>query len=142
MTGTRTQRVMPTCIFILSRFTLRVDNVLFRAHDTRIYHSFSSTPPVVVRETRGWEAPYERVKRVCNVFVTLVLFLMPLFPSRGSTSHSYQALPRRDDLMPLTDPNFICKTLSEMPKEVSQDAGSGTGWRGLGNAVQVTTLKS
>jgi hypothetical protein len=56
--------VMPTCIFILSRFTLRVDNVLFRAHDTRIYHSFASSPPVVVRETRGWEAPYDRVKRV------------------------------------------------------------------------------
>ena len=56
--------MMPTCIFILSRFTLRVDNVLFRAHDTRIYHSFASTPPLVVRETRGWEAPYERLKRV------------------------------------------------------------------------------
>ncbi|KAF8494219.1 type 2A phosphatase activator TIP41 [Russula emetica] len=108
-------RVMPTCIFILSRFTLRVDNVLFRAHDTRIYHSFALTPPLVVRETRGWEAPYERVKR---------------------------ALPRRDDLMPLTDPNFICKTLSEMPREVSQEAGTGTGWRGLGNAVQVATLQS
>lgn len=56
--------MMPTCIFILSRFTLRVDNVLFRAHDTRIYHSFASAPPLVIRETRGWEAPYERVKRV------------------------------------------------------------------------------
>ncbi|KAI6024518.1 TIP41-like family-domain-containing protein [Pisolithus marmoratus] len=33
-------RVMPTCFFILARFTLRVDNVLFRIHDTRIYHSF------------------------------------------------------------------------------------------------------
>jgi len=59
---------MPTCIFILSRFTLRVDNVLFRVHDTRIYHSFASTPPLVVRETRGWEAPYERVKRVTAFF--------------------------------------------------------------------------
>jgi type 2A phosphatase activator TIP41 len=107
-------RVMPTCIFILSRFTLRVDNVLFRAHDTRIYHSFASSPPVVVRETRGWEAPYDRVKR---------------------------ALPKRDDLMPLTDSNFICKTLSDMPKETSQEAGAGTGWRGLGTIVQVTTLQ-
>ncbi|KAH8984243.1 type 2A phosphatase activator TIP41 [Lactarius akahatsu] len=107
-------RVMPTCIFILSRFTLRVDNVLFRAHDTRVYHSFASAPPLVVRETRGWEAPHERVKR---------------------------ALPRRDDLMPLTDPNFICKVLSDMPKEVSQEAGAGTGWRGLGTVVQVTTLQ-
>jgi len=62
---------MPTCIFILSRFTLRVDNVLFRARDTRIYHSFASAPPLVVRETRGWEAPYERVKRVTAFFAFL-----------------------------------------------------------------------
>jgi type 2A phosphatase activator TIP41 len=58
------QRVMPTCIFILARFTLRVDNVLFRTHDTRVYHSFTSAPPLVVRETSGWEAPYNRVKGV------------------------------------------------------------------------------
>lgn len=58
---------MPTCFFILSRFTLRVDNVLFRNFDTRMYHSFSSTPPLLVREFGGWEAPYERVQRVCQV---------------------------------------------------------------------------
>jgi len=56
------QRVMPTCIFILSRFTLRVDGVLFRTYDTRMYHSFTSNPPLIVRETGGWEAPYDMVK--------------------------------------------------------------------------------
>lgn len=66
------QRVMPTCFFILSRFTLRVDNVLFRTHDTRIYHSFVSQPPLVVREIAGWEAPYDRVKRV-NAFLPFLL---------------------------------------------------------------------
>ena len=55
---------MPTCIFILQRFTLRVDGVLFRTYDTRVYHSFASSPPLVVRETSGWEAPYDRVKVV------------------------------------------------------------------------------
>lgn len=59
------QRVMPTCIFILSRLTLRVDNVLFRAHDVRLYHSYTSSPPLVVRESSGWEAPYDWVKKVC-----------------------------------------------------------------------------
>lgn len=58
------QRVMPTCIFVLSRFTLRVDNVLFRTYDTRFYISLSSSPPLVIRETSGWEAPYERVQWV------------------------------------------------------------------------------
>ncbi|KAH7887386.1 TIP41-like family-domain-containing protein [Phlebopus sp. FC_14] len=106
-------RVMPTCIFILSRFTLRVDNVLFRTHDTRIYHSFTSSPPLVVRQVGGWEAPYDRVKR---------------------------RLPRRNDLTPLTDPNFIAKVLTEMPAEVSQKTGAGTGWRGLRTRTEVSVL--
>jgi type 2A phosphatase activator TIP41 len=74
---------MPTCIFILSRFTLRVDNVLFRAHDTRVYHSFASAPPLIVRETRGWEAPYERVKRVLLVF---------FFPGHSSSDPALRLL--------------------------------------------------
>ena len=65
---------MPSCIFILSRFTLRVDNVLFRTFDTRIYHSFKSNPPLIVREMRGWEAPYERVRTVCPRFFILSRF--------------------------------------------------------------------
>lgn len=58
---------MPTCIFILQRFTLRVDNVLFRTFDTRIYHSFASSPPLIVRETSGWETPYDHVKWVSAI---------------------------------------------------------------------------
>ncbi|KAF8076731.1 TIP41-like family-domain-containing protein, partial [Lyophyllum atratum] len=106
-------RVMPTCIFILARFTLRVDNVLFRMHDTRIYHSFSSQPPSIIRETSGWEAPYDRVKR---------------------------QLPRRDDLTPLTDPTFIAKVLTGLPSEVSQKEGANTRWRGLRNKVEIALL--
>jgi len=107
-------RVMPTCLFILSRFTLRVDNVLFRTYDTRIYHSFSSSPPLIVREASGWEAPYDRVKR---------------------------RLPKRDDLTPLTDPTWIAKILADMPAEVSQEAGAGTRWRGLGTKLHVAALQ-
>ncbi|KAI6127415.1 TIP41-like family-domain-containing protein [Pisolithus croceorrhizus] len=106
-------RVMPTCFFILARFILRVDNVLFRVHDTRIYHSFSSNPPLVVRQVSGWEAPYDRVKR---------------------------QLPRRNDLTPLTDANWIAKVLSEMPVEASQKAGAGTKWRGLRTKLEVAVL--
>ncbi|KAG6841845.1 hypothetical protein C0991_006252 [Blastosporella zonata] len=106
-------RVMPTCIFILARFTLRVDNVLFRTHDTRIYHSFESQPPLVIRETCGWEAPYDRVKR---------------------------QLPKRDDLTPLTDPTFIAKILAGLPSEVSQKEGAKTGWRELRRRVELAVL--
>ncbi|EKM59740.1 uncharacterized protein PHACADRAFT_170338 [Phanerochaete carnosa HHB-10118-sp] len=106
-------RVMPTCFFILSRFTLRVDNVLFRTYDTRIYHSFALSPPLIVRETSGWEAPYDRVKL---------------------------QLPRRNDLTPLTDPTWIATALTGMPRHVTQETGAGTGWRGLGAKVEVAVL--
>ncbi|KIJ07971.1 hypothetical protein PAXINDRAFT_173160 [Paxillus involutus ATCC 200175] len=106
-------RVMPTCIFILSRFTLRVDNVLFRTHDTRMFHSFTSNPPLVVRQVSGWEAPYNRVKR---------------------------QLPRHDDLTPLTDANFIAKILTAMPTETSQMITGGTQWRGLRTKVEVSLV--
>jgi len=33
-------RVMPTCWFVLQRFWLRVDDVMFRVHDTRYFHKF------------------------------------------------------------------------------------------------------
>ena len=120
---------MPTCIFILSRFTLRVDHVLFRTFDTRIYHSFQSSPPLIIRETRGWEAPYDNVHKVHISIAYLCLH------------HSYhfllQLLPKRDDLTPLTDPTWIAKVLSEMPQQ-----NGNTGWRGLGANVEIIELKS
>ena len=123
---------MPSCIFILQRFTLRVDGVLFRTYDTRIYHSFASSPPLVVRETSGWEAPYERVKVVCAMFVLCL---------RSSYSEYHtQRLPKRDDLTPLTDPMWIAKILTEMPVEIAQEVGAGTRWKGLGSKVEVATL--
>ncbi|PPR02654.1 hypothetical protein CVT24_002137 [Panaeolus cyanescens] len=107
-------RVMPTCFFILSRFTLRVDNVLFRTYDTRIYHSFASPDPkILVRERSAWEAPYSVVK---------------------------QFLPKRNDLTPLTDPTFIAKVLTELPKHISQREGAKTGWRALGTKTEITLL--
>lgn len=121
---------MPTCIFILSRFALRVDHVLFRIFDTRIYCSFASSPPLIVRETSGWEAPYERVKRVCTLDHC---FCNP--PSRYP-----QLLPRRDDLTPLTDPGWVAQILTGMPKHVTQEEGGGTNWRGLGSTREVAIL--
>jgi len=106
-------RVMPTCIFILARLTLRVDNVLFRIHDTRVFHSYSSDPPLVIRETSGWEAPYHQVGK---------------------------HLPKRDDKTPLTDPTWIAQILTGLPKRISQSEGAGTGWRGMGTQREVLAL--
>ena len=104
-------RVMPGCLFTLVRFVLRVDNVLFRVHDTRVYHSFASSPPLVVRETSGWEAPYASVKR---------------------------KLLDKHDLTPLTDTNFIAQTLASI--EGAHEQPGVTKWRGLGSHVHVAAL--
>jgi hypothetical protein len=53
---------MPHSFFILYRLFLRVDNVLFRMYDIRIYHAFESGE--VVREIVGIEADYETIKGV------------------------------------------------------------------------------
>lgn len=53
---------MPHSFFILARLFVRVDNVLFRICDVRIYHAFGSAE--VVRESTGMEAGYEEVKQV------------------------------------------------------------------------------
>ncbi|TPX39170.1 hypothetical protein SeLEV6574_g07395 [Synchytrium endobioticum] len=53
-------RVMPSCFLILLRFFLRVDNVLFRINDTRIYHEFGHDS--LIREFSCREAPYEEVR--------------------------------------------------------------------------------
>ena len=53
-----------------------------------------------------------------------------------------QFLPKRTYLTPLTDPNFIGKTLGSIPKSISQGRGAGTGWRALGTTTEVAHLST
>ncbi|KAI8391162.1 TIP41-like family-domain-containing protein [Radiomyces spectabilis] len=55
-------RVMPSCFLVLQRFFLRVDDVLFRINDTRIYHEFGTS--YVVREYTSKEAPYQYIRKI------------------------------------------------------------------------------
>jgi len=107
-------RVMPTSFFILSRFFLRVDGVLFRLFDTRVYHSLASDPPLIVRETNGWEAKHDSIK---------------------------QFLPT-PDLSPLNDPNFVARSITSMSKSRTQDPNhpGSSGWKALGTTVEVCHL--
>ncbi|KAG0048580.1 hypothetical protein BGZ83_006464 [Gryganskiella cystojenkinii] len=57
---TTKMRVMPSCFFILLRFFLRVDDVLFRVYDTRIYHRFGTS--TVLRECSTREASYREIR--------------------------------------------------------------------------------
>ncbi|KAI8869052.1 TIP41-domain-containing protein [Ramicandelaber brevisporus] len=61
-------RVMASGFFVLLRFFLRVDGVMFRVQDTRIYHAFGSN--IVLREMSGGQLRYDDVKfkvRVSNL---------------------------------------------------------------------------
>ncbi|CAO3667276.1 unnamed protein product [Rhizopus stolonifer] len=52
-------RIMPTCFLVLQRFFMRVDNVLFRINDTRLFHEFGQ--PYFVREYTSKEAHYNEI---------------------------------------------------------------------------------
>lgn len=54
-------RVNHESFFILARFALRIDNVLFRHFDVRVYHAFGSNE--IIREVKGREAPYDLLKQ-------------------------------------------------------------------------------
>jgi TIP41-like family len=67
------QRVMPSCLLVLQRFFLRVDKVVFRLFDSRIFvpfetGAFASGKPQshcrIIRDLQGTQCHYETVKAV------------------------------------------------------------------------------
>ncbi|KAL4903731.1 hypothetical protein BDW74DRAFT_156136 [Aspergillus multicolor] len=54
-------RVMPGRLLLLSRFFMRLDNVLFRLRDTRVYIDFEKSD--VIREYQSKECDYETVRQ-------------------------------------------------------------------------------
>jgi type 2A phosphatase activator TIP41 len=55
-------RVMPARLLLLSRFFMRLDNVLFRIRDTRVYVDFENLE--AIREFQSKESDYETVRQV------------------------------------------------------------------------------
>lgn len=55
-------RVMPDRLLLLLRFFMRLDNVLVRLRDTRVYIDFDTLE--VIREYQAKELDYETVRRV------------------------------------------------------------------------------
>lgn len=58
-------RVMPTCLLLLCRFFLRIDNVVFRVRDVRIYIDFDSG--LVLREYKHQNCPYDKLLNKLSV---------------------------------------------------------------------------
>jgi type 2A phosphatase activator TIP41 len=54
-------RVMDTCFFCLQRFWLRVDGVLLRIYETRLFHEFGKS--FVLREFHAREETFENLKK-------------------------------------------------------------------------------
>jgi type 2A phosphatase activator TIP41 len=57
-------RVMPSRLLLLLRFFMRLDNVLFRLRDTRVYVDFEQQE--VIREYQSKEGEYEAVRKVTD----------------------------------------------------------------------------
>lgn len=53
-------RVMPSSFFVLLRYFLRIDNVMLRIHDTRLYHEFGKD--FLLREFTAREAKVQDIK--------------------------------------------------------------------------------
>ncbi|OCF45736.1 hypothetical protein I317_00223 [Kwoniella heveanensis CBS 569] len=108
-------RVMPHSFFILARLFVRVDDVLFRLYDVRVYHAFGSDE--VIREVSGMECTYDEVKR---------------------------RLERPSDLSPLTDANWVNSVMSAITSSataaVSDNGSASKPWPGLGKRVEVLVL--
>lgn len=58
-------RVMPGRLLLLSRFFLRLDDVIFRVRDTRVYVEFETGH--VMRDYSVMEAPYSKLKEVTRI---------------------------------------------------------------------------
>lgn len=58
-------RVMPTCLLLLCRFFLRIDDVIFRVRDTRCYIDFETN--TLTREYKVQEQEYDKVMSLVKV---------------------------------------------------------------------------
>ena len=58
-------RVMPTCLLLLCRFFLRIDDVIFRVRDTRCYIDFETN--TLIREYKVQEQEYDKVMSLVKV---------------------------------------------------------------------------
>ncbi|KAL7415860.1 TIP41-like family-domain-containing protein [Mrakia frigida] len=110
-------RVMPHSFFVLQRHFLRVDGVLFRIRDVRLFHLFHSNQ--ILREVSGWEAPYDAIKA--------------------------RLPPPFSDLSPLDNAGWVHQTISgadgrSVPEGVKVLDEGGKAWPGLGKVLEVLDL--
>lgn len=107
-------RVMPGRLLLLSRFFMRLDNVLIRLRDTRVYIDFETRE--VIREYQSKECEYEKVRQVGGPG--------KCFVSVCHTDIAFQSLAgTRDDIPALMrDPNRLSEILPLVEKSTERVA--------------------
>lgn len=84
-------RVMPTSFFVLMRFFLRVDGVLIRINDTRLYHEAGKS--FMLREFSSRESRMEDLKSVPSALFTDPNEVAPHLPLKLTHCHKLEFPP-------------------------------------------------
>ncbi len=87
-------RVMPNAFFVLMRYFLRVDNLIYRLRDHRFYHEFDQSQVTI--ESLVSEAPYQSIKD-----------MLPKVPSWENLRMGHDG----EDIRLLTDQNWVCSMM-------------------------------
>jgi len=67
---------MPTGVFILGRFFLRIENVLFRSNETRLYLEFDKG--YMLSEFYSREMAFDDIKKVTNILMIIIIICILL----------------------------------------------------------------
>jgi type 2A phosphatase activator TIP41 len=101
-------RVMPSRLLLLSRFFMRLDNVVLRLRDTRIYVDFDDLE--VIREHQSRELEYEKVRQVCIQITRIIKLRRQLLRIEKVLISAREDIPavmrdsnRLADILPLTE---------------------------------------
>ncbi|KAJ3128995.1 casein kinase 2 regulatory subunit [Nowakowskiella sp. JEL0407] len=123
-------RVMESCFLVLARFFLRVDGVLFRINETRIFHKFSTN--YVVREVLKRETGYHAVRSQLPKKPNHALPQRSVV-SRFSTTSDKSKHDEMEDLSLLTDVNWVTSVIPnpyfgvQFPDECSGEISASLG---------------
>ena len=98
-------RVMPDRLLLLSRFFMRLDNVLFRLRDTRVFVEFATGD--VIREYVAKEEKYDVIREVSRI----IKMAFPLGDDTDALFPQKLSATQRDVHAQMRDPNSIADLL-------------------------------
>ncbi|UZJ55442.1 hypothetical protein CBS101457_004762 [Exobasidium rhododendri] len=116
-------RVMPSGILVLQRFFLRVDNVVFRIFDTRMYVGFDDEAGKATASTRRIGVSSSASDAMSNMSLEAERVPMRVIRECSGCQAKYTDVKARlppykpNDLSPLTEPGWVTQQLAKMQEE-------------------------